>query len=220
MKLLVVEDEPYLRSALEEALRSEGYTVDSAADGIEGENLARLHPYDCILLDVMLPRRDGLTVCRNLRSAGNVAPILMLTARDTTADRVQGLDTGADDYLVKPFAREELLARIRSLLRRPRVAPAEILALDGLLLDTRAQTLTVEGKSVTLTAREYGLLEYLLRNRDAVRTREDIAASVWDRFFDSLSNVVDVHIKNLRKKLPRSYAKRLVTIRGKGYRLT
>jgi DNA-binding response OmpR family regulator len=167
----------------------------------------------------MMPKRDGLTVCRNLRAAGKTMPIIMLTARDAISDKVTGLDSGADDYVVKPFSFEELVARIRSLLRRPPLTASDIYQLDGLELDTKHQTVVVGKKALSLTMREYGLLEYLLRNQGALVTRDELLEHVWDRNYDSLSNVVDVHLKNLRKKLPASYAKRIQTIWGKGYRL-
>ncbi|OGY35210.1 MAG: DNA-binding response regulator [Candidatus Andersenbacteria bacterium RIFCSPHIGHO2_12_FULL_45_11] len=219
MRILVVEDEPKLNKGIVKGLKTRGYAVDFAFEGQAGENLARKNPYDVILLDIMMPRRDGLTVCRNLRKDGITTPILFLTAKDAVEDKVTGLDEGADDYLVKPFSFEELTARIRSLLRRPNGMVADTLVLDDLKLDTQAQRLTISDKEISLTTREYALLEYLLRNYDKVITREDILDHVWDNFYDSLSNVVDVHLKNLRKKLPKDYAKRIKTIRGKGYRI-
>ncbi|HBK35160.1 TPA: DNA-binding response regulator, partial [Candidatus Uhrbacteria bacterium] len=195
------------------------YAVDFSFDGEEGEKLAKLEGYDLIILDIMLPKRDGLTVCQNLRGSGIQTPILFLTARDTTDDKILGLDLGGDDYLVKPFSFEELVARVRTLLRRtPQLTP-DVLELDDLQVDTRAQLVNVGGKKIELTLREYGLLEYLLRNRGLVITREDVLSHVWDRFHDSFSNVVDVHLKNLRKKLPKNYAKRIQTVWGKGYRI-
>lgn len=219
MKLLVIEDEPKLNAGLVEGLRERGHTVDFAFDGIKGEELARSEFYDLIILDIMLPERDGLSVCRNLRTYKIQTPILFLTARDTTEDKITGLDVGGDDYLVKPFSFDELSARIRTILRRAPQAASDILELDKLRIDTRAQIVTVNKKKINLTLREYCLLEYLLRNRGAVISREDILSHVWDRFHDSLSNVVDVHLKNLRKKLPIDYAKRIETVWGKGYRL-
>lgn len=219
MKLLVVEDEPKLNEGLVHGLQQRGYAVDSALDGEEGEKLARLNGYDLIILDIMLPKRDGLAVCRNLRAQGLDVPVLFLTARDATRDKIEGLDMGGDDYLVKPFSFDELAARIRTLLRRPKKILGDVLRLDGLELDTRGQHVTADGKEVPLTLREYGLLEYLLRHQGEVVTQQDILDHVWDRFFDSLSNVVNVHVKNLRKKLPKKYAKRLQTVWGKGYRL-
>lgn len=219
MKILVVEDEPKINAGLVQGLKNRGYAVDFALDGQEGESLARLNAYDVILLDIMMPKRDGLEVCRNLRAVGIHTPILFLTAKDSTLDKITGLDMGADDYLVKPFSFEELTARIRALQRRQPIAVADTLELDSLRLDIRSQKVHVDGKELALTLREYGLLEYLLRHKGAVVTREDILSNVWDRFYDSFSNVVDVHLKNLRKKLPTAYAKRIKTIWGKGYRL-
>jgi DNA-binding response OmpR family regulator len=219
MKLLVVEDEPKLNKALVQGLQLRGFAVDFALDGEEGERLARLNGYDVILLDIMLPKKDGLTVCRNLRTLRIPTPIIFLTAKDQTAEKIEGLDVGADDYLVKPFSFDELHARIRSVLRRPALTQTDVLTFEGLHLDTRAQKVQVNQTDIELTLREYGLLEYFLRNVGKVVSRQDILDHVWDQFFDSFSNVVDVHIKNLRKKLPSAYAKRLKTIWGKGYRL-
>jgi DNA-binding response OmpR family regulator len=219
MKLLVVEDEPKLNKGLVLGLQARGYAVDFAFNGVEGENMARGNDYDLIILDVMMPLRDGFTVCQNLRAVKNNVPILFLTAKDAIDAKVEGLNLGADDYLVKPFSFEELVARIRTILRRAPQVISDILTLGNLKLDTRSQTLSVDGKQIELTLREYGLLEYFLRNHGAVVTREDILTHVWDRFFDSFSNVVDVHLKNLRKKLPKAYAKRIQTVWGKGYRL-
>lgn len=219
MRVLVIEDEPKLNKGLREGLQTRGYAVDSAFDGEEGERLARYNDYDLIILDIMMPKRDGLTVCKNLRQLGKTVPILMLTAKDSTEDKIIGLDTGADDYLVKPFSFEELTARIRSLMRRPYLSNKDILQLSDLYLDTRSQEITIKGKRLDVTLREYALMEYLLRNIGTVLTRDDLLEHVWDRNHDTLSNVVDVHLKNLRKKLPTSYAKRIETIWGKGYRL-
>ncbi|HWC57938.1 MAG TPA: response regulator transcription factor [Candidatus Paceibacterota bacterium] len=219
MKLLVVEDEPKLHKGLLEGLQARGYAADGAYDGAEGERLALYNAYDAIILDVMLPKKNGFEVCRSLRSAGNTTPIIMLTARDAIDDRVHGLDNGADDYVVKPFSFEELVARIRSVLRRPPLSASDVLELDDLQLDTRLQEVTIAGKPLSLTLREYGLLEYFLRNRGVVVTRQDLLEHVWDRNYDTFSNVVDVHLKNLRKKLPKKYAKHIETVWGKGYRL-
>lgn len=219
MKILIVEDEIKLNKALSTGLQNHGYAVDSAYDGEEGEKLARINAYDLILLDVMMPKRDGIEVCKNLRAAGKKTPILMLTAKDAINDRVTGLDSGADDYLIKPFAFEELIARIRTLFRRAPLTTADILDLDDLHLDTRTQQVSINKKEISLTLREYGLLEYFLRNKDTVLTRGDLLEHVWDINYDSLSNVVDVHLKNLRKKLPKKYAQRIKTIWGKGYKL-
>lgn len=219
MKILVVEDEIKLNKNVAEGLQNRGYAVDTAFDGEQGEQLARWNEYDLIILDVMMPKRTGLEVCRNLRKTGNTTAILMLTAKDSVADKVSGLDAGADDYLVKPFSFDELTARIRTLLRRPSTLSPDILTLENLRLDTRSQEVTIKGKRLDLTLREYSLLEYLLRNVGVVLSRDDLLEHVWDRNHNSLSNVVDVHLKNLRKKLPSTYAKRIETVWGKGYRL-
>lgn len=219
MKILIVEDEIKLNKGLARGLQNIGYAVDSAFDGEEGEKMAKWNDYALIILDIMMPKRTGIEVCQNLRSAGKTVPILMLTAKDSTMDKVAGLDIGADDYLVKPFAFEELAARIRTLLRRPALTATDILTLDDLTLDTRTQKVVLNKKEISLTLREYGLLEYFMRNYGTVLTRVDLLEHVWDRNYDSLSNVVDVHLKNLRKKLPKNYAKRIETVWGKGYRL-
>lgn len=219
MKILIVEDEIKLNKGLARGLQNIGYAVDSAFDGEEGEKMAKWNDYALIILDIMMPKRTGIEVCQNLRAAGKTVPILMLTAKDSTTDKVAGLDIGADDYLVKPFAFEELAARIRTLLRRPALTATDILTLDDLTLDTRTQKVVLNKKEISLTLREYGLLEYFMRNYGTVLTRVDLLEHVWDRNYDSLSNVVDVHLKNLRKKLPKNYAKRIETVWGKGYRL-
>ncbi len=219
MKILVVEDEEKLNAAIAQGLRSRGYTVDSAFNGEEGEKIAKEHAYDCILLDVMMPVMDGLTTCKHLRAHGIQTPIIFLTARSDVHERVEGFDVGADDYMVKPFSFDELVARIRAMTRRSPSVHGDVLELNALCLDTRSQIVTISGKSIDLTLREYGLLEYFLRNQNVLVTREDILSHVWDRFYDSLSNVVDVHLKNLRKKLPKEYARRIQTVWGKGYRL-
>ncbi|MFH1252764.1 MAG: response regulator transcription factor [Candidatus Uhrbacteria bacterium] len=219
MKILVVEDEPKLNKGLVLGLQNRGYAVDFAFDGEAGEKMARFNEYDLIILDVMMPKRDGLEVCKNLRAFGIPTPILFLTARDAIEDKIAGLNLGADDYVVKPFSFEELIARLQALLRRSPQTISDTLVWKDLRLDTRSQTIQIKNKTIDFTLREYGLLEYLLRNKGAVVTREDILTHVWDKFFDSFSNVVDVHLKNLRKKLPKEYAKRIETVWGKGYRL-
>jgi two-component system copper resistance phosphate regulon response regulator CusR len=220
MRILVVEDEGRLNKNIVRGLEDHGFAVDSATDGEEGEKLARTNEYDAILLDILMPKRDGLAVCKNLRDSKNTTPIIFLTAKDSLEDRVSGLEGGADDYLVKPFSFEELVARIRTVLRRPRLFVDDIQELEGLRLDSRAQTLTVDGMPVQLTLREFALLEYLMRNRNTLLSRGIIQEHVWDQTFDSFSNVVDAHIKNLRKKLPSHYANLIETVRGKGYRIS
>lgn len=219
MRILVVEDEPKLNRGIVKGLQSQGYAVDFAYEGEAGETLARQNPYDAIILDIMMPNQDGITTCKNLREAGVKSPILFLTAKDSVQDKVAGLDTGADDYLVKPFSFDELTARIRSLLRRPKAMVNDIISLDTLALNIPAGQVTVDGKNIELTSKEYSLLEYLLRNQGRIVSREDILDHVWDNFYDAMSNVIDVHLKNIRKKLPKTYAQRITTIRGKGYRI-
>lgn len=220
MKILVVEDERKLHAAIATGLRSRGFIVDGAFDGKEGERCAQEQAYDCIVLDVMMPVMDGNEMCTRLRAQGIQTPIIFLTAKGEVHDRVAGFHLGADDYVVKPFSFDELVARIHAVTRRGVKGEVnDVLRWDGLVLDRRSQTVEVNEKSIVLTLREYELLEYFLRNQNAVITREDILSHVWDVFFDALSNVVDVHVKNLRKKLPKAYAKRLQTVWGKGYRL-
>lgn len=219
MRILFIEDEPKLRRNVAEGLTARGYTVDTAENGKIGEQLARETTYAVILMDIMMPEQDGITTCRSLRAKGISTPIIMLTARDAVADKIAGLDEGADDYLTKPFSFDELTARIRAVIRRQPEVKSDILTYHDLTLNTRTQIVTAGNKKLNLTLREYGILEYLLRNQGAVITREDILSNVWDRFYDSLSNVVDVHVKNLRKKLPPIYEKRLRTVWGKGYQL-
>lgn len=219
MKILIVEDEVKLNKALATGLQNLGYAVDSAFDGEEGEKMARWNNYDLLILDIMMPKRTGIEVCQNLRANSKPVPIIMLTAKDAIVDRVEGLNVGADDYLVKPFAFDELTARIRSLLRRPPLTASDTYTLEEMLLDTRTQKVTINKKEVSLTLREYSLLEYFMRNYGTVLTRVDLLEHVWDQNYDSFSNVVDVHLKNLRKKLPKNYAKRIETVWGKGYRL-
>lgn len=219
MKILVVEDEQKLNAAIVQGLRSRGYTVDAAFDGAEGEKIAKENTYDCIVLDVMMPVMDGFSMCKALRASGVQIPMLFLTAKSDVHEKIEAFNIGADDYMVKPFSFDELVARIRAITRRAPTVQGDVLMLNALSLDTRSQIVTINGKPIDLTLREYGLLEYFLRNQGAVVTREDILSHVWDRFYDSLSNVVDVHLKNLRKKLPKEYAKRIQTVWGKGYRL-
>lgn len=219
MRVLVVEDEPRLARLLRRVLEEERYTVDEAHDGAEGEALARAGEYDAIVLDVMLPVRSGLTVCRNLRADRIATPILMLTARDAVEDRVRGLDAGADDYLVKPFAFAELLARLRSLARRrtSELAPSRLTA-DGLVMDLVRHEVSRDGKLIELTPREFALLEYFLRHPNHVLTRTQILANVWRYDADLTSNTVDTYVHYLRDKIDRRHERKLLhTVRGVGY---
>ncbi|RME82419.1 MAG: DNA-binding response regulator [Zetaproteobacteria bacterium] len=221
MKLLIVEDDKKLAETLARLFREEGYAVDVAYDGEDGEYLAEVNEYDVIILDVMLPKKSGLTVCRELRERGVNTPILMLTARESVEDRVRGLDAGADDYLPKPFMTEELLARIRALLRRASDVKTPILKVADLQLDPMSRRVTRAGKPIRLTSKEYALLEYLMRNAGKVISRTRIAEHVWDMNFDPESNVIDVYISHLRAKIDKGFDRPLIhTIRGQGYMLS
>jgi two-component system copper resistance phosphate regulon response regulator CusR len=214
----LVEDEPGAARMLAKGLREQSYAVDLAADGESALELAFVNDYDLVILDVMLPRKGGLEVCRELRSTGSPVPVLMLTARDAVEDRIAGLDTGADDYLTKPFDFDELLARVRALLRRgPALRPA-VIGVSDLLIDTRARRVTRGGGEVELTAKEYALLEYLARRAGEVVSRADIAEHVWDESYDPFSKVIEVFIQRLRRKLDEGRAVKLIhTRRGEGY---
>jgi two-component system copper resistance phosphate regulon response regulator CusR len=202
-------------------LREQSYAVDIARDGGHAVYNAAVNTYDLVILDVLLPDRDGYSVCRALRASGLAMPILMLTALDAVDDRVAGLDAGADDYLAKPFDFKELLARLRALLRRSAQVRPETIRIDNLLIDTGRHTAARAGRSVSLTAKEYALLEFLARNENRVVGREQIAEHVWDEAFDPLSNVIDVYVKRLRAKLDSGHRRRLIhTRRGEGYMLT
>lgn len=213
MRILLVEDEPRLLKSLARALREEGYAVDTAEAGDDGLFKAETYNYDLVVLDVMLPRLDGWEVLERLRKQ-KATPVLMLTARDTTKDRVKGLDTGADDYLVKPFDLSELLARVRALIRRSAGKATSNLVVDDVLIDTRAKTVTRAGQSVTLTAREYAILEYLALHRGELVTRTELYEHLFDETDDTLSNLLDVHVFSIRKKLGHDL---IATRRGQGY---
>lgn len=222
MRLLLVEDEAALAQVIVRRLKDAGYAVDWVADGEEALSYAQAVPYDGLILDQLLPRRDGLSVLRELRRRGDKAPVLVLTALDALEDKVKGLDAGADDYLTKPFAFEELLARVRALLRR-RGEPCDgpVLRVADLALDTTTHKVTRAGQEIYLTAKEYAVLEYLMRHPDQVLSRAQIAEHVWDYDFTGLSNVVDVYIRYLRRKVdgPAYEPKLIQTVRGVGYRL-
>jgi two-component system, OmpR family, copper resistance phosphate regulon response regulator CusR len=221
VRILLVEDEPDAARMLAKGLREEAYAVDVAADGERALELAFVNEYDLVILDVMLPRKGGFEVCRELRAAGSAVPVLMLTARDAVEDRVGGLDSGADDYLSKPFDFDELLARVRALLRRRPALYPEVIAVADLSLDTRARRAARGGRDVELTAKEYALLEYLARRADEVVGRADIAEHVWDESYDPFSKVIDVFIQRLRRKVDDGHALKLIrTRRGEGYTLT
>jgi len=214
MRVLIVEDEPDLLSALAQSLREEGYAIDTAADGRSGLFKATSSPYDAIVLDLMLPQLDGWGVLRELRRAGNAVPVLVLTARDALPDRVRGLDSGADDYLLKPFELAELLARLRALIRRAARTTDSKVEIGDVVVDLSAKQVTKDGEPVSLTAREYALVEFLALHRDELVTRSMIYDHLFDEDDDSMSNLVDVHVHNVRKKLGKDF---LVTRRGQGY---
>jgi two-component system, OmpR family, response regulator len=213
VRLLIVEDERDLLWALEKTFREEGYAVDTASDGEDGLFKASSWEYDAIVLDLMLPKLDGVELLKRLRQI-KTTPVLILTARDTLPDRVNGLDTGADDYLVKPFERLELLARIRALVRRSAGHAVSVLEIDDVKIDMASRTVAKQGEVVNLTAREYALLEFLALHRGKVVTRTMLYDHLFDENEDSLSNLLDVHISNLRKKLGADF---IVTRRGQGY---
>jgi DNA-binding response OmpR family regulator len=219
MRILVIEDELKVARFLKKGLEAEGYEVETAADGKSGEKLARTEAYDLILLDVLLPKKGGFEILRDLRKDEIRIPILMLTARSTTEDIVGGLDQGADDYLTKPFAFTELLARIRSLMRRGTVKTK--LKYIDLTLDTIAHKASRAGKQIELTAREYALIEYFMRNRGKLISRQELAKEIWGYNFDPGTNVVDVYVNHLRNKIDAdSTVKLMQTERGKGYYLS
>jgi DNA-binding response OmpR family regulator len=220
MRLLLVEDNHRLNNSLRMSLMDDGYAVDPAFDGLEGEELAEMTPYDAIILDLMLPKKDGIEVCRDLRDKHVNTPILMLTARDAIEDRVDGLDSGADDYLVKPFAIEELRARLRALLRRESSDKSGLIQVGDLVLDPATHSVERDGRPIRLTAKEYSLLEYFMRNPDRLITREMAESHIWSYDFEGTSNVVDVYIRRLRRKIDDPFAvKFFETVRGAGYRL-
>jgi two-component system, OmpR family, copper resistance phosphate regulon response regulator CusR len=222
MRILVVEDERKVASFLRQGLQEEGHAVEIATDGAAALDLLLGEPgYDLAILDLMLPKRDGFDVLRTLRRRHVQTPVLILTARDAVPDKVTGLDLGADDYLTKPFAFEELLARVRALLRRREGPRAPVLALADLALDPATRTVTRGGRRMTLTAREYALLEYFLRNVGRVLTRPMITQHVWGLDFDPESNIIDVYVGYLRRKIDGEGERRLLhTVRGAGYMLS
>ncbi len=222
MKIILIEDEEKLAKTLKKGLEQEGYAVDCFFDGQTGQLQIEINheDYDLVILDIMPPKIGGLEVCKNIRDQGISLPVLMLTAKDSMEDKVLGLNSGADDYLIKPFAFEELLARIRALLRRPNNLLPAVLEIKDLVLNPATKKVYRGSKEIPLTTKEFGLLEYFMRNAGQVLTREQILSRLWDFEYDSFSNVVDVHIKNLRKKVDHGNQEKLLqTVRGAGYGL-
>ncbi len=220
MRILVVEDEQKVARFLKRGLEAEGYRVETAADGKTGESLARSDAFDLAILDVVLPRKNGFEILRDLRKGGHTLPVLMLTARSATEDIVSGLDLGADEYLTKPFAFDELLARIRLLLRRQDRSPTR-LSVGDLTLDTVTHGAVRAGKTIELTSREYKMLEVFMRNPGTLLSRADLSREVWGYDFDPGTNVVDVYVNHLRKKVDQGFDIKLIqTARGKGYFMT
>ena len=221
MRILLVEDEPSAALMLAKGLREQAYAVDVAADGEAALYQASINDYDLVILDVMLPLKDGIEVCNEIRAGGSTVPVLMLTARDSIIDRIVGLDSGADDYLIKPFDFHELLARSRALLRRGKALHSEPITVADLEVDTRAKRVKRAGRQIQLTTKEYALIEYLARHADRVVGRAEIAGHVWDEKFDIFSNLIEVYVQRLRRKLDDGHELKLLrTRRGEGYILT
>jgi DNA-binding response OmpR family regulator len=220
MRVLVVEDERRLAGIMKRGLLEEGYAVDVAYDGEEAQYMAETTHYDAMVLDVMLPKKDGINVCRDLRAKSVNTPILMLTARDTLDDRIKGLDSGADDYQVKPFAFSELLARVRALMRREALPKSQKLQVGDLTMDTLSREAWRGERRVDLTTKEYSMLEYFMRHPNMVLTRTMLEENIWDYAFDGASNIVDVYVRRLRRKLEAEGETGVIeTVRGAGYRL-
>jgi two-component system copper resistance phosphate regulon response regulator CusR len=218
MRILIVEDEKRIADFIARGLKEEHYAVDVAYDGEEGLYLADINPYDLMIFDIMLPKQDGIAMCRDLRGRKVNTPILMLTARAAVKDKVSGLNSGADDYLTKPFSFEELLARVKVLLRRQNSEKTSVLKVADLELNQLNHEAQRAGKKIILTSKEYSLLEYLILNKGQVISRWMISEHVWNEQFDSMTNVIDVHIRNLRTKIDNGFKKKLIhTIRGSGY---
>lgn len=218
MRLLFAEDEPELRAVAVRRLREEGFGVDGCADGQKALDYAESTDYDVIILDIMMPKKDGLSVLRKLRQCGNNVPVLLLTAKDAVSDRIAGLDAGADDYLTKPYAFDELLARIRALLRRQSSEKSDCMSVGDLKLCVSSRKVTRGGREIALSAKEFSLLESLMRHKGSVLSRAQLENQVWDYDFDGGSNVIDVYIRYLRRKIDDPFEKKLIhTVRGAGY---
>jgi len=222
MKIIIIEDSKKLADILKKGLENEGYVVDCFYDGLSGEKNLLFHfeDYGIVILDVMLPGKNGLDICKNIRDKNIRIPVLMLTAKDATQDKISGLDSGADDYLIKPFEFDELLARIRALLRRPAFTFPPELKIKDLVLNLSEKKIYRNGKEIILTLKEFRILEYMMRNAGIALSRDHILSSLWDFNFDSFSNVVDVHMKNLRKKIDGNFKEKMIeTVHGIGYRI-
>lgn len=218
MRILLVEDEPRMANVIAKGLREQAYAVDLAEDGDAALYQASINDYDLIVLDVLIPQRDGFEVCRELRSRGDTTPILMLTARAAVDDRITGFDAGADDYLTKPFSFRELVARVRALLRRDAQLRPDIYQLEDLIVDSGSHRVSRAARTIELTAKEYALLEYLVRRAGQLVSRSEIAAHVWDDSFDPFSNSIEVYMNRLRKKIDEDHSIKLLhTRRGEGY---
>jgi len=218
MRTLVIEDNPKMAAAIAQGLKEQGYAVDTFHTGFEGEEAAALNPYDVIVLDLMLPDRDGMDVCRGLRRRGVKTPILILSAISATSDKVAGLNAGADDFLAKPFEFDELIARVRALLRRGQATEAAVLRVGDVELDLAKRNVKRASQLIQLTSKEFALLEYFMRNVDRVLTRTQIGEHVWDMNFDTSSNVIDVYVSMLRRKIDKEFESPLIhTIIGTGY---
>lgn len=219
MRILIIEDDEMVRTSLKQALEAQCYAVDAAEDGEKGSYLARTEDYDLVILDYMMPKKNGKQVCDEIRKSGKTMPILLLSVQSEVKDKVEALDLGADDYMTKPFSFDELVARIRALLRRPHEMIGEILTYEDLVIDLKRKKVTRGKQEVYLTKKEFMLLEYLLRNKESVVTRTMLIDHVWDSTIDAFSNTIESHILSLRKKVDKKRKKLIQTVPGRGYKI-